>query len=88
MRRCPLPCCARIQVRSRFAASERGGEDFGPFLGALRALGFELVKQDAGNTMFVVFVLRKAKAQQQQQQQAKQQQPKWPVLRPCVYKKR
>ena len=65
-------------MRSRFAAG--GREDFAPFLDVLRALGFALARQDAANTMFVVFELRKRGA------------PaggiRWPALKACQYKRR
>ncbi len=71
---------ARAQVRSRFAAG--AAEDFGPFLEALRALGFTLERQDASNTMFVVWELRKREAG------AARAAPAWPALRACQYKRR
>jgi hypothetical protein len=92
-------------VRSRFApaaaagAAGGGGEDFGPFLAALRQLGFRKVQQDAANRMFVVWVLqliggkaagsgRSNGGKQQQQQQQKAPGIRWPALKACVYKKR
>jgi ribosomal RNA-processing protein 8 len=74
-------------VRSRFAAgggSGSSGEDFRPFLSCLQQLGFKLVKQDASNRMFVVFVLKK----QQQAAAGAAAALKWPPLKACVYKKR
>lgn len=68
------------QVRSRFAAG--ASEDFGPFLRALRVLGFALARQDASNTMFVVWELRKGKTD------AAPGAPAWPALRACQYKRR
>jgi ribosomal RNA-processing protein 8 len=68
------------EVRSRFAAG--AAEDFGPFLEALRALGFALERQDAGNTMFVVWELRKRGAGAPRAALA------WPALRACQYKRR
>jgi ribosomal RNA-processing protein 8 len=69
------------EVRSRFAA-EAGREDFGPFIEALRRLGFKLVKQDASNRMFVTMLLRK------KGEGGGGGGIKWPPLRACVYKKR
>jgi ribosomal RNA-processing protein 8 len=74
-----------LQVRSRFAAGDgSSGEDFRPFLGCLQQLGFKLVKQDASNRMFVVFVLKK----QQQAAAGPAAGIKWPPLKACVYKRR
>lgn len=80
------PCCMllyNLQVRSRFAAGN-GSEDFRPFLSCLRQLGFQLVKQDAKNKMFVVFVLKK----HLKVDAATAQGINWPLLKACVYKKR
>jgi ribosomal RNA-processing protein 8 len=69
------------EVRSRFAP-EGGREDFGPFIEALRGLGFKLVKQDASNRMFVTMLLRK------KGEGGGGGGIRWPQLRACVYKKR
>ncbi len=74
---------ACVQVRSRFVSG--GANDFGPFLEALRALGFALVRQDASNTMFVVFELRKRAAGASK---VPVTEPCWPALKACQYKKR
>jgi ribosomal RNA-processing protein 8 len=82
-----LACNCILQVRSRFAAG--GGsssEDFRPFLAGLQQLGFKLVKQDASNRMFVVFVLKKQQAAAPGA--AAGGGIKWPPLKACVYKKR
>lgn len=74
------------QVRSRFAAGAGGSgkEDFGPFLRCLQQLGFKHAKTDASNQMFVVFVLRKARAAEPTAASC----IAWPHLKACVYKKR
>ena len=76
-----LICSAPPQVRSRFVAG--GREDFAPFLDALRALGFALARQDAANTMFVVFELRKRGGGG-----APAGGIRWPALKACQYKRR
>ncbi|KAF8063845.1 ribosomal RNA-processing protein 8 [Scenedesmus sp. PABB004] len=70
------------EVRSRFVGAG-GGEDFAPFLAALGALGFKLVKQDARNRMFVVWVLKKEK-----RGAAAAGPIAWPPLKACQYKRR
>lgn len=71
-------------MRSRFADGVSGKEDFKPLLAALKALGYKLVQQDAGNRMFVVWVLQK----KGDVKPAAAAAIKWPTLRACVYKKR
>ena len=73
------------EVRSRFAKADvestQGRQnDFAEFVAALKAQGFQVTQQDASNKMFVVFVAKKA-----QQTGSKIQ---WPVLKPCLYKRR
>ena len=70
------------EVRSRFAGET--GEDFRPFLAALRGLGFELVEEDASNKMFVVFQLRKTLGTGDVPESI----APWPELKPCLYKRR
>jgi hypothetical protein len=69
-----------------------GEEDFGPFLACLKRLGLRLVSQDAGNKMFVVWVLRKGdgggKAVKGAGRGGKGGGIPWPELKACVYKKR
>lgn len=74
-----------LQVRSRFADTSSGKEDFRPLLAALKALGFKLVQQDAANRMFVVWVLQKKAVGAKPGAAAS---IKWPALRACMYKKR
>jgi hypothetical protein len=71
------------EVRSRFAA-EDGEEEFGPFVGALKRLGFELRKQDTNNRMFVTFILQKKGAVCH----SEAADTSWPDLKPCIYKRR
>jgi SAM-dependent methyltransferase len=81
------------EVRSRFPRGDGGGgEDFGPFVGALRRLGFKLIKQDATNRMFVTMLLRKradgGEGGEGGGGRADAGKIEWPPLRACVYKKR
>lgn len=55
-----------------------------PFLACLERLGFQLVRQDASNKMFVVLLLRK----QRGAGGATKQPIDWPKLKACAYKKR
>ena len=69
------------EVRSRFVP-ESGSEDFSPFLGALKGLGFKLTHRDSSNKMFVVFdLVKKGTA-------CKANELAWPELKPCLYKRR
>ena len=68
------------EVRSRFVPEGADAEDFQPFIAALAALGFALQKQDTANRMFVVWQLRKAGDGAAE--------AGWPVLKPCLYKRR
>lgn len=73
------------EVRSRFVTAEseptQGKKDeFANFVKALKAQGYQVMKQDASNKMFVVFVAKKAR-----QSSSK---VKWPILKPCLYKRR
>lgn len=71
-----------MQVRSRFSAAD-GRENFKPFLNCLTKLGFTLQSQDAGNKMFVTWILRKDKGEGSGAVSVQ-----WPPLKPCVYKRR
>ena len=75
---------ANVQVRSRFAGAGGQGEGFAPFLGALCALGFRGSAQDASNSHFVTFVLRKTKGSGGSQGGR----VVWPRLKACAYKRR
>jgi ribosomal RNA-processing protein 8 len=70
------------EVRSRFAGND-GTENPGPFLAALRSLGFVPLQQDMSNTMFVTFVLEKKGKTGHKSDSAA-----WPTLKPCIYKRR
>jgi hypothetical protein len=70
------------EVRSRFVPVGSEVESFDAFLSCLQLLGFDVIKQDLTNRMFVVWVLKKCR-------QASGLQPlTWPVLTPCTYKRR
>ena len=78
-----------MQVRSRFSGGGDGKEDFRPFLACLSRLGFQLTRQDAGNRMFVTWVLRKEQPAGGQKSAARELQGmKWPPLKACLYKRR
>lgn len=70
------------EVRSRFVPDDKDGEDFAPFLGSLLKLGFKVLKQDVGNRMFVVWIAKKVK------DDVDGSLVQWPLLKPCVYKRR
>lgn len=71
------------EVRSRFVPEGSKEEDFQPFIRALRQLGFSLVKQDAKNRMFVVWLLSKKAPKE-----ADWRKIAWPQLKACMYKRR
>ena len=71
------------EVRSRFVPTGGSVEDFAPFLSGLERLGFKLLKQDVRNKMFVVWVLQKVCAEAGDTAAVE-----WPVLKPCIYKRR
>ena len=58
-------------------------EDYGPFLQAMRALGFARKSMDCSNSHFVTFEL-----QRQGLSSDKEANLAWPQLRACSYKKR
>jgi ribosomal RNA-processing protein 8 len=70
------------EVRSRFVPDNKSTENFAPFLGSLQKLGFKVLKQDAGNKMFVVWIAKKV------HDDVDANLVKWPVLKPCLYKRR
>ncbi|CAG9464197.1 unnamed protein product [Pedinophyceae sp. YPF-701] len=77
------------EVRSRFA-DETGRHEalFGPFLDALRAVGFEHVRSDTkDNRMFLVAELRRPK-KSQRGKSTRGSSIAWPALKACVYKRR
>lgn len=70
------------EVRSRFVPDGKDTENFAPFLGSLQKLGFKVMKQDAGNRMFVVWIAKKVK------DAVDASGVQWPLLKACVYKRR
>ena len=69
------------EVRSRFV--EKQQQDFGQFIGAVESLGFQLLGTNAGNKMFVVFEFKLALEVVKEGSSIS-----WPVLKPCLYKRR
>ncbi|GLI65492.1 hypothetical protein VaNZ11_009028 [Volvox africanus] len=68
-----------------------GDEDFQPFLSCLKSLGLRILSEDAGNKMFVVWVLRKGEVGKQQRNGKRGGSSgiiPWPELKACMYKKR
>lgn len=74
-----------MQVRSRFS-DDQDREDFQPFIKCLARLGYQVVKTDANNKMFVVMVLRKLNVPAANAMSEGAM--KWPPLKACVYKRR
>lgn len=72
------------EVRSRFAGAN-SDENFGPFLAALKGLGFELRQRDTENRMFVTFIFQKKSKVASPGDGAR---IAWPELKPCIYKRR
>lgn len=70
------------EVRSRFVPENRDTENFAPFLASLQRAGFKALKQDLGSKMFVVWVVKKVK------DDIDSITVQWPVLKPCIYKRR
>lgn len=71
------------EVKSRFVPDGADKEAFSPFLERLQELGFKVLKQNAGNKMFVVWVCKKMRDTVEGKKTVK-----WPVLKPCIYKRR
>lgn len=69
------------EVRSRFALAD-GSEDHEAFCTALQQTGFKMLSKDISNKMFVVFVARKHRST------VDVAAVRWPVLKPCQYKRR
>lgn len=74
-------------MRSRFSNS-KDEEDFRPFSACLKQLGFEQVKVDAGNKMFVIMSFRKKAGGAEGGEAGAGKKIKWPPLKACVYKRR
>lgn len=70
------------EVRSRFVMPNSSSEDFAPFISCLRNLGFDVVKCDTKNQMFVLWICQK------QRSAPISQITTWPELKPCIYKRR
>lgn len=70
------------EVRSRFVMPNSSSEDFTPFLSCLQNLGFDVVKRDAKNQMFVLWICQK------QRSAPISHSITWPELKPCIYKRR
>ena len=73
------------EVCSRFVNSnkdaDQSGSDFASFISALRRQGLTVTHQDSSNKMFVVFEAKKVADKHNVAVQ-------WPVLKPCIYKRR
>jgi len=75
------------EVRSRLEKENvKDGDVTKDFLAALKKVGFELIKQDNSNKMFVVFELKKSSSKKAAAVPAKS--VTWPELKACTYKKR
>lgn len=70
------------EVRSRFVKPNASSEDFSPFLACLNKLGFDVVKHDSKNQMFVIWILQKVRLESNTDINS------WPELTPCIYKRR
>ncbi|KAI4348209.1 hypothetical protein L6164_008960 [Bauhinia variegata] len=70
------------EVKSRFDPIN-GGADPEKFAKAISALGFQPVKQDSSNKMFIIFYFKK-----KNKQNAEGKEIEWPMLKPCLYKRR
>ncbi|XP_061368754.1 ribosomal RNA-processing protein 8 [Gastrolobium bilobum] len=70
------------EVKSRFDPNN-GGADPEKFSKAISELGFNSVKQDFSNKMFILFYLTK-----KEKQNYKRKDIEWPMLKPCLYKRR
>ena len=72
-------------MRSRFAdASDK--EDFAPFVRCLQQLGFDHIRSDTSNKMFVTMLFKKRPGAGAAAAAAKK--IKWPPLKACLYKRR
>ncbi|KAK7339607.1 hypothetical protein VNO77_20285 [Canavalia gladiata] len=70
------------EVKSRFDPNT-GGADPKKFSNAISELGFNSVKQDFSNKMFILFYFTK-----KEKQISKRKEIEWPMLKPCLYKRR
>ncbi|XP_019417458.1 PREDICTED: ribosomal RNA-processing protein 8 isoform X2 [Lupinus angustifolius] len=70
------------EVKSRFDPTN-GGADPEKFSRAISDLGFNSVKQDFSNKMFILFYFTK-----KNKRKSKGKETEWPMLKPCLYKRR
>nr|AFK33332.1 unknown [Medicago truncatula] len=70
------------EVKSRFDPNT-GGADPEKFSNAISELGFNSVKRDFSNKMFILFYFTK-----KEKQNSKRKEIEWPSLKPCLYKRR
>lgn len=70
------------EVKSRFDPNT-GGADPEKFSNAISELGFNSVKRDFSNKMFILFYFTK-----KEKQNSKGKEIEWPSLKPCLYKRR
>ncbi|KAK7395798.1 hypothetical protein VNO78_16368 [Psophocarpus tetragonolobus] len=69
------------EVKSRFDPNT-GGADPKKFSNVISELGFNSVKQDFSNKMFILFYFTK------KEKQISKKEIEWPMLKPCLYKRR
>lgn len=72
------------EVKSRFDP-RNGGADPRAFAGALKKLGFQSVRQDDSNKMFIWWEFRKGG---EERPGKKGGGVTWPALKACIYKRR
>ncbi|KAE9609157.1 hypothetical protein Lal_00020673 [Lupinus albus] len=70
------------EVKSRFDPTN-GGAEPEKFSRAISDLGFNSVKQDFSNKMFILFYFTK-----KDKRKSKGKETEWPMLKPCLYKRR
>ena len=70
------------EVKSRFDPNT-GGANPEKFTNAISELGFKSVKKDFSNKMFILFYFTK-----KDKQNFKRKEIEWPLLKPCLYKRR
>jgi len=81
----PMGALWIAEVRSRLEKENKDVDVTKDFLAALKRVGFEMVRQDSSNKMFVVFELKKSADKKPVPTPAT---IVWPDLKACVYKKR
>ncbi|KAK4282328.1 hypothetical protein QN277_013720 [Acacia crassicarpa] len=70
------------EVKSRFDPNTGGAEPEN-FSAAICELGFQSVKQDFSNKVFILFYFKK-----KDKQNSRRKEIEWPLLKPCLYKRR